>query len=85
MYLREQEIYKIPLAYFVGNRFNIIFYDAVGVYYLHRHMIKYIKNVHGRQANRLLQSVLADLNEPIYISGCRAFGLIDKIVTGPLW
>ena len=49
-------------------------------------MIKYIQNVHGRHANRLLRSVAADLNEPMYtyISGCRALGLIDKIVTGPL-
>ena len=85
MYLRKQEIYKVPLADFVGNRFNIIFYDAAGVYYLHQHMIKYIQNVHGRHANRLLQSVATDLNEPMYISGCRALGLIDKIVTGPLW
>ena len=48
-------------------------------------MINFIETVHGGQANRLLQSVLADLNEPIYLSGCRALGLIDKVVSGPLW
>ena len=48
-------------------------------------MIKFIESVHGGQANRLLQAVLADLRNPVYIAGCRALGLIDKVVTGPLW
>ena len=37
------------------------------------------------QANRLLQSVRSDLTNPCYIVGCRGLGLIDKIITGPLW
>ena len=32
-YLKQEGIFKIPLAQFVGNRFNILFYDAAGVYY----------------------------------------------------
>ena len=84
-YLRKEGIHKIPLAQFVGNRFNILFYDAAGVYFLRKHMIKFIQTVHGAQANRLLQAVLADLQDDMYISGCRALGLIDKAVTGPLW
>ena len=35
--------------------------------------------------NMLLKSVLADLKEPIYIGGCKAFGLISKLLLGPLW
>lgn len=84
-YLRKEGIHKIPLAHFVGNRFNILFYDAAGVYFLHKHMIKFIETVHGSQANRLLQAVLGDLKDNMYIAGCRALGLIDKAVTGPLW
>ena len=30
-YLRHRGISKVPLASFVGNRFNILFYDAAGV------------------------------------------------------
>ena len=45
-------------------------------------MVKFIESVHGKNANRLLVSVLNDLKTP---SGCRALGLIDKIITGPLW
>ena len=84
-YLRKEGIQKIPLAHFVGNRFNILFYDAAGVYYLHQHMVKFLKTIHGKQANLLLKSVLADLMNLSNIAGCRALGLIDKIVTGPLW
>ena len=84
-YMRKQGIHKIPLAQFVGNRFNIIFYDAAGVHYLRDHMIKFIQTVHGKEANRLLQAVLSDLRNPTNLAGCRALGLIDKVVTGPLW
>ena len=84
-YMRKRDIHKIPFAHFVGNRFNIIFYDGAGIYYLRDHMIKFIENVHGREANRLLQAVLSDLKNRTNIAGCRALGLIDKVVTGPLW
>lgn len=84
-YLRRHGIYRIPLAAFIGNRFNILFYDAAGVHYLKDHMTEYIESVHGHQANRLLQAVLDDLKQSVYISGCRALGLVDKAVTGPLW
>lgn len=70
---------------FVGNCFNIIFYDAAGVHYLREHMIKFIENFHGKEANRLLQAVLSDLKSPILFAGCRALGLVNKVVTGPLW
>ena len=48
-------------------------------------MIQLIESVHGMQANQLLQSFLRDLKNPCLIAGCRALGLIDKIVTRPLW
>ena len=60
-------------------------YDAAGIYYLKGHIIQFIESIHGTQANRLLQSVLKDTKNTVFISGCRALGLIDKIVTGPLW
>ena len=84
-YLRKAGISKIPLAHFVGNCFNILFYDAAGVFYLRSHMQNFIECVHEREANRLLKAVVSDLKNPLYIAGCRALGLIDKVVTGPLW
>lgn len=84
-YLRHKGITKIPLAAFVGNRFNILFYDAAGVFFLKSHMIEYLTNSHGSSLNRLLQSVLKDLKSPYFIAGCKALGIIDKLVTGPFW
>jgi len=71
-YLKSHQINKILLSRFAGNKFNILFYNAAGVYYLHSYMISFIETVHGNQANRLLQAVLADLKNPAYIAGCRA-------------
>ena len=84
-YLRKQGLSNIPLAQFVGNRFNILFYDAAGVFFLRNHMQLFIESVHGKDANLLLKAVLKDLKNPLYIAGCRALGLIDKVITGPLW
>ena len=69
----------------MGNRFNILFYDAAGTYHLSDLMIEFIESVHGHKANHLLQSVLRDLKNPIFIAACGALALIDKVVTGPLW
>ena len=77
-------IHKIPLAHFVKNCFTL-FYDAVGIYFLKDHMIHFIDEVHSMQANHVLQFVRSDLTHPCYIVGCKALGLIDKIITGPLW
>lgn len=84
-YLRGLNVRKIPLAAFRGNRFNILFYDAAGVYFLKHHMEEYLTNHHKVPLNRLLQAVLADLRVPQYLAGCKALGIIDKIITGPFW
>ena len=35
--------------------------------------------------NNLLLAVQQDLNEIENITGCRALGIINKLVTGPYW
>ena len=84
-FLRHEGVEKLPLASFKGNRFNIVFYDAAGVYYLKSYMIDYLTSHHGSNLNRLLQAVLADLKSDCNIAGCKALGIIDKVVTGPFW
>ena len=46
---------------------------------------KYLKDHHNRPLNKLLKAVLADLHVVHQIAGCRALGIIDKLVTGPFW
>ena len=35
--------------------------------------------------NQLLRVVNQDIEVPEYVAGCKALGLVNKIVTGPLW
>ena len=64
----------------MGNRFNILFYDAAGVYFLNEHMLNYLTRSHGNTLNRLLQLVLNDLQASHLLV---ALGIIDKLITGP--
>ena len=46
-------------------------------------MLDFLK-VWGVQ-NQLLKAVENDLHNEHYIAGCKSLGLIDKLITGPLW
>jgi len=35
--------------------------------------------------NQMLRAVLCDIQVLEYLAGCRALGLINKAITGPLW
>ena len=80
--LEEDGIDKNPLAQFRGNRFNIIFYNGGAAYYLHKTCLKFFDN---NDDNNLLKAVCQDLKVDSYIAGCRALGLVNKFLTGPLW
>ncbi|MES9884866.1 MAG: hypothetical protein ABW185_28810 [Sedimenticola sp.] len=71
------------LISFRGHRFNHLFHVA-GVTYYH---LSDIKDFLQRWAdpNDLLKSIRFDIDETVYVSGIRALGIIDKVVTGPLW
>ena len=73
-----------PLASFRGNRFNILFYDAGAVYYISDVVISFIRDI-WQTPNQLLRAVYSDMQVPEYLAGCRALGLINNAVTGPLW
>ena len=73
----------VKLASFRGNRFNISFWNAACVLFHQRHFMSFF-DIYGTP-NNLLQAVQEDLNEIKNIAGCRALGVIDKLVTGPYW
>lgn len=83
-YLLSNGIKRNPLATFRGNRFNIVFYDAGALYYISSLVKKFFIEV-WQTPNQLLRAVLADIQVPEYLAGCRALGLVNKCVTGPLW
>ena len=79
-----QGVSIFPIAKFKGNRFNILFHNAAGVYYIKEHLTRYLSEVHATQ-NKLLQAVCKDLGNIHYVIGCHALGIINKCITGPLW
>ena len=80
-FLKSKGINHVPLKHFKGNRYNIIFYNGRGVYYLRNHIVEFLESVWG-MPNKLLKAVYTDTKESMYIAGCKALGLI---VTSPLW
>ena len=79
----EKGLDDVPLAPFRGNRFNITFYNGSGVYFLFPHLLEFFESVQSE--NRLLGAVFDDLQVKSFVAGCRALGLISKIITEPLW
>lgn len=83
-YLKRKGVANCPLIHFRGNRFNVIFANGARVYKLRGHIVDFLQNVWGTP-NRLLKAVLEDMCNDNYIAGCKALGLVDKLITGPLW
>ena len=47
-------------------------------------MVSFFRDI-WQTPNQLLRAVCSDMQVPEYLAGCRALGLINKVVTGPLW
>ena len=73
----------VKLTTFRGNRFNVLFWNAACVIYHQQHFNSFFE-VYGTP-NNLLRAVREDLDEIENIAGCRALGIIDKLVIGPYW
>ena len=83
-FLATNSIKKNPLVSFRGNRFNIVFYDAGALYYISEQVVRFFNEV-WHTPNQLLKAVHSDIRVPELLAGCRALGLINKVITGPLW
>ena len=83
-FLATNSIKKNPLVSFRGNRFNIVFYDAGALYYISEQVVRFFNEV-WQTPNQLLKAVHSDIRVPELLAGCRALGLINKVITDPLW
>ena len=83
-YLRTNGITKRYLQNFRGNRFNIVFLLGGCVFHLRDHVWEFLNCVHG-QPNGLLRAVHADMQVDLYLSGCKVLGILNKLITAPLW
>ena len=62
---------------------NVLFYNAATSYY-HKDAIKKCL-ASWPNPNNLLKAVNEDVNNNVYLAEVRALGIIDKLLTGPLW
>ncbi len=70
----------IPLSPMLDHRFNIIYKNSAGMYYLHEHLSDFSQE---NLPNRLHAAIIADLAVSTYVAGVRSLGLIYKMVTDP--
>lgn len=75
---------NLKLCTFYGHIINVIFSMGAAVFFHRNHISEFI-NEYFEDKNLLVSSVYNYLNNPVFLAGCRAFGIIDKIFTGPLW
>ena len=83
-YLKDEfGMTSIPLFPFLCNRFNILFVNAAGVYFLYDQLIDFSQRIECN--SKLLDAVYWDLEVLSFKIGSRALGLIEKLITGSLW
>ncbi|CAG2216055.1 unnamed protein product [Mytilus edulis] len=76
----------LQLTTFHGHRINLLFSMGASVFHHRNHIKLFIENYFNKEdRNRLLCAVYNYVNNPVYLAGCRALGIVDKLLTGPLW
>ena len=73
----------VPLWPFKGDRSNFLFHNAAGLYFLYPELLDFFAQV--EKDNQLMGVVYSDLKVSTFKSGCPALGMINKIITSPLW
>ena len=77
--LKDNDFRSLSLTPFRCNRFNILFHNVSVIYWLHPHIADFLEKDGG------VPWVLYDLKVPFFVAGCKALGLISKLITTPLW
>ena len=75
---------ELKMSTFYGHRINILFSMAASVFY-HASHIKDFTDLYFDKQNNLVSCVSNYVKNNVYLAGCRALGIIDKLCTGPLW
>ena len=81
-FLKENGMSCVPLVDFHGNRFNILFESSATLFFLKTIVTEFLQ---CNQSNNLLKAVSCDIKVKEYLAGCKALGLVSRLITGPLW
>ncbi|XP_021339820.1 uncharacterized protein LOC110441045 [Mizuhopecten yessoensis] len=83
LYLKDLGM-KIPILNFRGNRFNVLFYNAAGTFYLSQHLQDYLESSKST-LNFVQTCILEGLKDPILMDICKCLGILSKLITEPYW
>ena len=75
----------LPLATFKGNKFNIVFHNVAGVYFLREPITFFLKNVYGTNNKTTTASCVGRCFCTRVSSRLLCSRSCDKLITGPLW
>ena len=76
----------LQMSTFYGHRIHMLFSMAAAVYYHNDHIKDFLSTYfEDKSSNKLVVCVSHYVNNKVYLAGCRALGIIDKLMTGPLW
>ncbi len=67
------------------DRINTTFYQGGAVYHHRKAIAHFLSTLPQKDKNQLIKCLEFDVNEPVFIASCRAFGILDKKVFGPFW
>ncbi|XP_045564007.1 uncharacterized protein isoform X2 [Salmo salar] len=81
---RKGEFDDVPLAPFRGNRIDTLFHNAAGAYSVHEELVEFTTREY-LDDNSFLARFAADFEVQQFKAGCRALGLISKIIIDPLF
>ena len=81
----EAENKKCHLITFIVNCFNVLFINGAAVYYHWHDISSFFHDGYCGQTNKLLQAISNGMEISDHKAMCRALGIIEKIITGPLW
>ena len=81
-YLKEQNR-ATQLISFLHHRFNIYFALGGEVHYHRNDLKNFLERLDS--SNFLQQSINADIDNKVHTAGFRALGIVNKLITGPLF
>ena len=75
--------FKSEMVSFLHHRFNILFVLGGATYFHREHLKTFVNQLDG--SSFLHQSIKMDISDTVLLSACRALGIFNKLVTGPLF
>jgi hypothetical protein len=84
IYLKFVGISSISITKFIGNKFNCLFYNAAGNFYLAKHLEAYLKNSKST-LNFTQDFIYTWIRNDVILASCRALGIICRLLSEPYW